>query len=251
MAVKEIKANYHSYLNEIKAVLDPVITKMRTQSGETWRGKAWIGPLKQYGSYLKQVKILKIIQWSTLPIIGPTIAAIIAGKYGQWPIWVCVIGGVLLAFGVYYIFVQLYDAKMATIGQPVFHVEAFKAKRPTEYQLWAHFVNKNDFTFEGLYDLVNDDFSQGNNDIAYIVSYSQSQHDFMQRSIADLKKTIGDQKEAIAGLEATVLQSENSVTYLVEIIKITNQNLYRYVNQRLELSDYGFCFRFLPLPQGG
>jgi hypothetical protein len=67
MVVKEIKANYHSYLNEIKSLLDPVINKMRTQKGQAWRGKAWKGPLKVFGGYLKQVKVIKTIQWSSLP----------------------------------------------------------------------------------------------------------------------------------------------------------------------------------------
>lgn len=244
MVVKEIKANYHSYLSEIKTVLDPVINKMRTQAGQSWKGKAWIGPIKQWGSYLKHLKVLKAIQWSTLPIIGPTIAAFLAGKYGQVPIWICAVGGLLAALGAYYILVSRCENKMATIGDPNFHVEAFKIKRPTEYQVWAQFVHKTDFTFEGLYDLVNSVFSQGNSDIAYFVSYSQSQHDFMQKSIEELQTTIEEQKEAISGLEMDLVQSENAVSYLVEIIKKTNQNLYRFVNHRLDFTDLDFISGF-------
>jgi hypothetical protein len=247
MVVKEIKANYHSYLNEIKVVLDPVINKMRTQLGQPWRRKAWMGPLKVVGGYLKHLKFLKTVQWSSLPFIGPTIAAILAQKYGAWPIWLTVTGAVLVALAFYYLYVRSYEGKMATIGQPEFHVEAFRAKRPTEFDLWAQFVHKNDFTFEGLYDIVNTVFSQNNHDpssVAYVVAYSQSQHEFMQKSIADLQGTINEHEEAISQMEDELVRSENALSYLVGIIKKVNENLYRYVNDRLDFTDMDFVTGF-------
>lgn len=253
MIVKQIRANYHSYLNEIKGVLDPVITKMRTQSGQPWRGKAWMGPFKVLVGYFKHVKIVKMVQWTSLPVIGPTIGAVVAGKYGDWPIWISCAGAVFIFFGCYYMYVRSYENKMATIGQPEFHVEAFKAKRPAEFALWAQFINKNDFTFEGLYDIVNTVFSQNNDDpssVAYVVAYSQSQHEFMQKSIADLQSTIEGQETVIARLEDELILSENAVTYLVGIIKKVNENLYRYVNDRFELIRYGLRHRIHPVSQG-
>ncbi|MFD2614680.1 hypothetical protein [Paenibacillus gansuensis] len=248
MVVKQIKANYHSYLNEIKFNMDPVISKMRSQNGQHWRGKAWLGPLKTFGSYFKHVKLIKGIQWASLPIIGPTVAGILAGNYGPWPIWLSVAGAITLASAFYIIYVQVYIGKMATIGHPDFHVEAFKTRRPEEYEMtWAQFVNKNDFTFEGLYDIVNTVFSQNNHDpssVAYVVAYSQSQHEFLQSSIADLKKTIDEQESAIEHLEDELVKSENAISYLVGIIKKVNENLFRYVNNRLDLSDLDFISGF-------
>jgi hypothetical protein len=247
MAVKEIKVNYHSYLNEIKSVLDPVVNKMRTQSGQPWRRKAWTGPLKVFTGYFKQAKILKAVQWSTLPIIGPIVAAVAAGNYGNLPIWLCITVAILLIFGVYYLFVRSYANKMATIGDPNFHVEAFKIRRPSEFAIWAQFVNKPDFTFEGLYDIVNTVFSQNNHDpssISHVVAYSQGQHEFMQRIREEQKNTIIEQEEVIAQLEDDLVESENAVTYLVGIIKKVSENLYRYVNGRLEFSDMDFVSGF-------
>lgn len=247
MVVKEIKANYHSYLNELKVVIDPVITKMRTQIGQPWRGKAWLGPIKDIGGYLKHIKVLKTIQWAALPVIGPAIVIIEALVIGFLPLWISCIIAALLIFGVYYMYVRSYIAKMATIGQPEFHVEAFKAKRPTEFAIWAQFVNKNDFTFEGLYDIVNTVFSQNEHDpssVAYIVAYTQSQHDFLQKTITDLQSTIDVQEDAIAQLEDELVKSENVLTHLVGVIKKVNENLYRYVNDKLDFTDMDFISGF-------
>ncbi|WP_245850923.1 hypothetical protein [Paenibacillus herberti] len=207
-----------------------------------------MGPLKTFAGYLKAAKGVKAIEWASLPVIGPTLAGLAASKFGLWPIWLSSIGAVLLAFGVYYLYVRIYMGKMATIGVPEFHVEAFKAIRPKEYEMtWAQFVNKNDFTFEGLYDIVNAVFSQNNHDpssVAYVVAYSQSQHDFLQSSIADLKNTIDEQELAIDELENELVRSENAVSYLVGIIKKVNENLYRYVNDRLGFGDMDFVTGF-------
>lgn len=248
MVVKQIKANYHSYLNEIRMVLDPFISTMRTQNGQPWREKAWKGPIKTFMGYVKSAKGLKAVEWASLPIIGPVVAGYTAGKYADWSIWLSVAGAVLLAAGIYYLYVRSYIGKMATIGQPEFHVEAFKAMRPKEYEkTWAQFVNKTDFTFDGLYDIVNTVFSQNNHDpssVAYVVAYSQSQHEFMQNSIADLKKTIDEQELAIEDLENELVKSENAVSHLVGIIKKVNENLYRYVNERLDFNDMDFVSGF-------
>lgn len=248
MVVKEIKANYHSYLNEIKGELDPLITKMRSQAGQPWRGKAWMGPVKTIGGCFKNLKLLKAIQLSTLPIIGPALAGLIAGKYGPWPLWLSEAGAVLLFAVIYYMYVLSYENKMASFGQPEFHVEALKAKRPIEYEkVWARFVNKNDFTFEGLYDIVNVLFSQNNLDpsnIAHVVAYSQGQHEFMQNSIADLKNTINEQEAAIEQLEDDLVKSENEVSHLIGIIKKVTENLFRYVNETLDFTDMDFVSGF-------
>ncbi|MFD1956467.1 hypothetical protein ACFSL6_20350 [Paenibacillus thailandensis] len=247
MVVKEIKANYHSYLNELKATVDPVIIQMRAQLGEPWRKQAWLGPLKDFGGYLKHFKLLQAVQWSALPIIGPVIAGIAAGTYGPWPVWISCCGAALLVPVIYYLLVRSYENKMATIGHSRFHVEAFKAKRPQEFAIWAQFLNKNDFTFEGLYDIVNTVFSQNNHDpssIAYVVAYSQSQHDFLQNSIVDLQNTIDENESVIELLEDELVKSENAITYLVGIIKKINENLYRYVNGRLDFTDMDFISGF-------
>lgn len=129
---------------------------------------------------------------------------------------------------------------MATIGEPEFHVEAFRAKRPKEYEkTWAQLVNKTDFTFEGLYDIVNTVFSRNNHDpssVAYIAAYSQSQHEFMQSTISDLKNMIHEKEGAIEWLADELVKSENAVSYLIGIIKKVNENLYRYVNDRLSFT---------------
>ncbi|KJD42354.1 hypothetical protein [Paenibacillus terrae] len=248
MVVKQVKANYHSYLNEIKVILDPVLTTMRTQSGQSWRLNAWLGPIKVFFGYFRYMNAFKAIKWASLPIIGPIIAGVVAGNYGHWPIWLCIVGTLLLVLMFYYLYVRSYIDKMATIGQPEFHVEAYKTRRPKEYEkTWAQFVNKSDFTFEGLYDIVNTVFSQNNHDpssVAYIAAYSKSQHDFMQNTISDLKFTIDEKEEAIKWLEDELVKSENAVSYLIGIIKKVNENLYRYINDRLSLTDMDFVCGF-------
>lgn len=248
MTVTQIKANYHSYLSELKHVLDPEIRMMRSQIGTPWHGKAWKGPIKTFAGYFKAAKPIAAVQWASLPIIGPLIGGVLAGHYGSWPIWITILGAALLALGVYYFYVRSYIGKMATIGLPEFHVEAFKAKRPKEYEkTWAQFVNKDQFTFEGLYDIVNTVFSQSSHDpdrIDYIIAYSQSQYDHMLQTVEDLKKRIDEQEEDISILEQLLVQSDNGVVYLVDLIKKINQTLYRSVNDCFSLHDMDFVTGF-------
>lgn len=246
MVVKEIKANYHSYLHEIMHVMDPVIVKMREQNGKPWRGQAWSGPFKQLLGYAKHLNVLKAVQWTTLPIIGPVAAGTAAGTYTALPVWAVIVGGLVLACLGYAAYVKWYEGKMATIGDARFHVEAFKAKRPTEYKIWDTYIQKQDFKFEGLYDLVNSLFGRtGDADkITHLVAYSQSQHDFMKSSMDDLRRTINAQEQAIESLEEELLLSENAVSYLVGIIKKINENLYRFVNGKFDLTDMDFITGF-------
>ncbi|TYP78253.1 hypothetical protein [Paenibacillus methanolicus] len=248
MIVKQIQSNYHSYLSELKFALDPVINLMRSQHGRPWRGTAWMGPLKTFMGYMKHLKFIQAIKWASLPIIGPFLAGFAAGVYGPWSIWISAAGALLIAFGVYYLHVRSYMGKMATIGRPEFHVEAFKEMRPTEYeQTWAQFVHKNDFTFEGLYDIVNTVFSQNNHDpssVAYVVAYSQSQHDYMQRTVEDLKRKIEEQQADMNSLNDLLVESDTSIADLVDLIKKINQNLYRYVNGCFNLHDMDFVTGF-------
>ncbi|MBP3962517.1 hypothetical protein [Paenibacillus lignilyticus] len=255
MVIKSIQTNYHSYLSGIKGDIDPIIKTMRNQNGERWRGKAWKGPVKTVSGYFKQAKLLKGISWTTLPIIGPIAAGVTAGNYAQWPLWIGILAALALMIIIYYLLVQAYIHKMAAIGQPEFHVEAFKAKRPREYeQVWAPFVKKDDFTFEGLYNLVNAVFSQHDQDpssVAYVVAYSQSQHDFMQTSIAELKSTITEQEAAIATLKDELVESDSAVYTLTKVLKAITENQYRYVNDALAFTDLDFISGFSLYRQEG
>ncbi|WP_256253226.1 hypothetical protein [Paenibacillus sp. UNC496MF] len=248
MVIKSLQVQNLSYLNEIKGDLDPIINTMRKQNGEKWRGTAWRGPFTTIRGYFKHAKLLKGISWSTLPVIGPIVVGVGAGYYAQWPLWVGLTGAVLLISGIYFAFVQSYISKMATIGRREFHVEAFKAKRPQEFeQAWAPFVKKPDFTFDGLYNLVSVVFSQNDQDpssVAYVVAYSQSQHDAMQSSITELKTTISEQEKAIATLEDELEESENAVYTLTKVLRSVTENQYRYVNDSLVFTDLDFVSGF-------
>lgn len=243
--LKEIKVNYHSYLSDIKATIDPVITQMRSQIGQPWRSKSWAGPIKTILGYFKYARVLKGIG-TTFPFLVPFVLGIFANRL--WPFWVTVIGGPILLLLIYYFYVLNYRGKMVTIGHEHFHIEAYKALRPNEYEKFlAQFINKSDFTFEGLYDLVNIVFSKNDHDpsnVDYIVAYSQSQLDFLRNTIEELKGTIDEQEKAIDTLESDLVESENAIYNLVGIIKKVNENLYRYVNDRLDYSDLDFISGF-------
>lgn len=248
MEYKQTSTNYHSYLNEIKGSLDPVITKMRAQLGQPWRIKAWIGPGKVFLGYLKHLKVVQSISWASIPIIGPAIVGYGSGALLGLPLWLCIAMGFVLFMIIYYVYVQNYIQKMATIGHSEFHIEAFKLKRPTEYEkVWALFLHKSDFTFEGLYDTVTTSFSRNNIDpssVTHIVSYTQSQHEFMQKAINESQDAIREKDTFIEYLESELIEYENAITHLVGIIKKVNENLFRYVNDRLSLSDLDFISGF-------
>jgi hypothetical protein len=125
MNPEETKKNYHSYIDQIKDIFDPVITKMRTQNNEKWKGIAWKGPIKQLSGYAKQLKIFATVKWAALPIIGPVLT-VVAGWHSNLPLWSLILIGAVLLFVVYYIYVKRYIGKMATLGTAEFHVEALK-----------------------------------------------------------------------------------------------------------------------------
>ena len=147
---------------------------------------------------------------------------------------------------IYSFYVRWYIGKMATIGDERFHVEAFKAKRPTEYAIWQQFVVKNDFTFNGLYQFVNIAFNQSGDGghIDRLVAYTEGQQEQLQQSVQVLSTTIENQKQAIGMLEEELELSENAISYLVGLIKKINENLYRLTNDKLELHDMDFITGF-------
>lgn len=247
MSTQEIKTNYHSALSGIKDILDPVLTKMTEQLNEPWHGKAWKAPITTVKGLFGQAKVLKGLSLAQLPIIGPTAAGIFAGIYGPWAIWMSILGAILLSFGIYYLLVRNHIGKMATIGHPQFHVEVYKARRRSEYlAVWAPVLNHR-ITFNGLYDMVNAVFSQAQGDpqnLTSLVSYTHGQHEFMQKTMSELKETIGKQEDAIESLNAQLISSENAVTYLIDLLKKVSENLYRFVNGRLDLSDMNFVSGF-------
>lgn len=245
---KQTSTNYHSYLNEIMGSLDPVITKMRAQLGQSWRMQAWIGPGKIFLGYLKHLKVIQSVTWASVPIIGPVIVGYSSGAYFGLSAWVCIAIALILFLIIYYVYVQNYIQKMATIGLPEFHIEALKSKRPTEYEkVWAPLLNKPDFTFEGLYDTVTMSFSRNNIDpssVTHIIGYTQSQHEFLHQTINESQDAIQEKDELIDSLESELIEYENAITHLVGIIKKVNENLYRYVNGRLSFSDLDFISGF-------
>lgn len=247
--MKSFQTNYHSYLAEISAgEIDPIIKKMRSQNGEKWRASAWKGPFGTIGGYFKHAKPLKGITWSTLPVIGPIVAGLGAGQYAGWPLGIGVSIAIAGIFAIYYMLVQAHVNKMATIGRPEFHVEAFKAKRPLEFELvWAPLVKKQDFTFDGLYALVNAVFSRNERDpsgVAYVIAYSQSQHDAMQRSVEELKSSLAEREQVIALLQDEMIESDNAVYTLTKVLKAVTENQYRYVNDSLVFTDLDFVSGF-------
>ncbi|RNB79945.1 hypothetical protein EDM59_26480 [Brevibacillus nitrificans] len=58
MSHEEIKTNYHSFIGEIKSVFDPINLKMGSQDVSTWRGQAFIGPLKEFGGAFRSAGAL-------------------------------------------------------------------------------------------------------------------------------------------------------------------------------------------------
>ena len=171
---------------------DPVVKKMRDQNGKPWRGQAWKGPLKQAAGYVKQLKVLSTLKWVSLPVIGPILTGFAANWITSIPLGLIILGSILMAGLIYSFYVRWYIGKMETIGDERFHVEAFKAKRPTEYAIWQQFVVKNDFTFNGLYQFVNIAFNQSGDGghIDRLVAYTEGQQEQLQQSVQVLSTTI-------------------------------------------------------------
>lgn len=246
MVIEETKVNYHSYLDDIKDSIDPIITKMREQDKKPWRGKAWKGPVLQIAQQAKHLKLISTIKWSSLPILGPILTGVVAGWLSSIPLWIIVVGCFILSFAAYIGLVKIYEGRMAIIGDPRFHVEAFKVKRPMEYEaIYSHFVENRDFTFNGLSKFVDAVFHpRDSGHIDRVVVFAEGQIEEINKARDELKQTIESQKEVISTLEEDLELSENAVEHLVGLLKKINENLYRLINDKLALHDLDFVTGF-------
>lgn len=241
----DIKKNYHSYINQLKDKFDPVILKMRHQKGEKWLGLAWKGPLKELAGYTKHLKIISAIKWTSLPIIGQVIV-IAATWYAKIPLWSIILASAAVLFAIYYFgYVQRYINKMATLGSPEFHIEALKAKRPAEYSLWNSMLQLDDFTFNDLYQVLNSYLIPvTDNSVSSVLQYSMGREEALEETIQEQRERIEEYEKIAEGLVSDLEISDNSVTYLVNIITEINTNLYRLCNGVLDYHDLRFVTPF-------
>ncbi|WP_313641724.1 hypothetical protein [Paenibacillus sp.] len=213
MDQSDIMRNYHSYIDEIKGTYDPIIKKMREQKNEKWVSIAWKGPIKQLIGYTKHFKVLSAIKWSSLPILGQALI-IFTGWYKNLPLWSIILTSVVLLFAIYYFFyVKRYIDKMATLGTPEFHVEALKARRPAEYTVWSTFIQKDHFTFNGLYNAFNTllvPIKDGS--IESVLQYSLGREEVLEDTIQDLRDRIEEYERTVDGLASELDNSDNSIS---------------------------------------
>lgn len=241
---EEIKKHYHSYINQIKDEIDPVILKMRRQRGEKWAGLAWKGPLKQFAGYAKHFKVVSAIKWTAIPIIGQALV-VIASWYTKIPLWLTILVSVAVLFLVYFIYVQLYINKMATLNTKEFHVEALKAKRPTEYALWNTYLQIDDFTFSDLYQFMNSyliPYKDGS--VESVLSYSMGREEALEETIQEQGDRITEYERAVEGLVDDLDTADSAIGYLVQLITDVNTNLYRFTNGVLDFYDLRFVTPF-------
>lgn len=233
MSHKDTKNNYHSFLGDLKATFDPIFRNARTQDSSEWRKKAWLGPLKSFIGMFKSAGTLGKISWGTLPFIGPALV-IAGGILASVKAWLIAVLALLLVFGMYWILVSRHTKKMATMGDPHFHIGAFKAKRPQEYKLWKPFLDKSGPTFGGLYDFMMPIFNPNNgDDIRTVIEYTKGQVEAMQTEKDEILTTR-------AYLEREVGRYERAVGYLVDLVKSINKSLYRYANDCMNFYELDF-----------
>ncbi|MCU6793321.1 hypothetical protein OB236_14500 [Paenibacillus sp. WQ 127069] len=233
MKPEEIQKNYHSYLTDIKDLFDPVIEKMRSQKNEEWRGQAWLAPINQIIGLAKHFKLLTFAKGFLFPLMAPAIV-VLTGWYNSLPLSYIIGISIVILFATYYILVQRHIAKMATLGHPEFHVEALKATRPEEYKLWSHFIQKDDFSFNGLASSVN----------SLLGPRTDNSIHTLEAMIIDEKRQNKEHQIFIASLTSEVDKSDASINYLVSIITEINANLYRLTNDVLDFSDLRFVTPF-------
>ncbi|QQZ64594.1 hypothetical protein JI735_33630 (plasmid) [Paenibacillus sonchi] len=240
-----IKKNYHSYINQLRDIFDPVIMKMRRQKGEKWLGLAWKGPLRELKGYTKHLKLLSAIKWTSLPIIGQGII-IAATWYVKVPLWSIILTSVVVLLAIYYFgYVRRYINKMATLGTPEFHIEALKAIRPSEYNLWNSLLQLDDFTFNDLYEVLNS-YLVPNTDhsVTSVLQYSMGREEALEETIQEQRERIEEYERIVDGLVSDLELSETSITQLVTLITEVNTNLYRFSNGVLDFNDLRFVTPF-------
>lgn len=126
---------------------------------------------------------------------------------------------------------------MASMGNPEFHIGAFKAKRKKEYQMWSPFFQNHNATFGGLYSFVTPLLTSSRDNIDSVVSLAQLQ----VNSAQDTAERFRSDRDF---LQSEVLRYENAVGYLVELVKVINKSLYRLVNGLMNSSEMNFICAF-------
>ncbi|AWP25230.1 MULTISPECIES: hypothetical protein [Paenibacillus] len=233
MSHKDTKNNYHSFLGDLKATFDPIFRNARTQDSSDWRKKAWSGPLKSYIGMFKAAGALGKLGGVVAPLIGPTLV-VVGGILASIPVWLIIFLPLLLLFGVYWIFVIQHTKKMATMGDPHFHIGAFKEKRPLEYKLWKPFLDRNGPTFEGLYDFMIPIFNPNNGeDLKSVIEYTKGH-------VAAVQTEKDEYRTARDFLKSEVERYERAVGYLVDLVKAINKSLYRYANDCMNFYELDF-----------
>jgi hypothetical protein len=235
---EEIKTNYHSFLGEIKEVFDPILHKMRNQADpEKWKGQAWLGPLHTYKGLFKSAGALGKVKWAALPLIGPVLFTV-GSFFMKLPLWSIGVIIVAVLFLLYWALVVKHTSKMASIGDPNFHIGAFKATRPKEYAIWSPFFQKHNATFTGLHEYVNQHLHpQSGAEIKAILEYTKGQTDALLTS----KEEYRTERDYMIG---EVERYEKAVGYLVDIIKAINKSLYRLTNNCMDFHELDFVCPF-------
>lgn len=250
----DIKANYHAYLSEIKDDLDPILKQLRKKDelSEKWRGKAFFGPITQFFSAAGKLKFLaKAGSW---PFVSSAITSIglYVANVPKWLLYSGAGGALLIAIVItYMVFVSKYVSKMTRLGSPEFHLGAFKEKKPADFKLWSTLLNRDDFTFNGLYDYIGSVFSQDREHAESVEAVTNYFRGITEQQRNDYRETaeryelkIAEYHNVVGILDEDIERLETAIEYLVSLIKNVNVCLYRQSNEVLTLGDLDFFAGF-------
>lgn len=255
MKKEEIKTNYHSSLKEFSGVFDPIMVQLRDNYVDT-KNRSFIPVLmmKPFTDIKKWINIfrnLSMINLSAIPFIGSTLlAAGIWGFFEQYNVLLLWIIGYLV---LYILVLPIYLVQMTTPLHSSFHINAYRVFRKREYELFNKAFLREDFTFRGLYDLVTEllvvnEYERIKGTIDSLIVHFNAEKGQYQERIKELQKQREEENESdkvllkegdelILDLSYGQEKLELVIRHLVDLIKQTNNTLYRMTNGLFKPSD--------------
>jgi hypothetical protein len=126
-----------------------------------------------------------------------------------------------------------------------FMSKTLKATRPEEYKLWLSLIQKDDFSFDGLYTFFNALLvPQGHGAITSVLQYSKGRVESLEETIKKLRERIVEYELTVEGLSSDIDKSDTAISYLVNLLADVNSNLYRLTNNLLDFNDLRFVTPF-------
>lgn len=253
----ETTTNYHNSLNYLSKNFDYIIEIFQKQKSEgklqqNWRVQLLIAVVKDVMSTKGVEKLKTLGKFIASLIAAPWLTTFLLTFWTSSPYWFVGVGILTFLITYYVTAVIFYLPKMLdTTNKKMFHLAAYRDKRPNEFDLFSRAFIYHDFSFTGLEKYVNTILSKQDEDSQMVTQLTNTFDREVSIYREQIEKTEEKYKGAIEELERNNAQTEKEFnqledmqSFLIYFLDNINVLLYRLTNNKLSLSDLSFLTGF-------